>query len=66
LHCPEDFPAKLPLLYIFDILYNNSWQNVATVKKPSKREDIMNISKALNHFFNYQKLNVKKKYDPEL
>jgi len=26
----------------------------------------MKISKALNHFFNYQKLNVKKKYDPEL
>jgi len=35
-------------------------------KKPSKREDIMKISKALNQFFSYQKLNVKKKYDPEL
>jgi len=56
----------LPLLDIFAILYNNSRQTVATIKKPSKREGIMKISKALNHFFNYQKLNVKKKYNPEL
>jgi hypothetical protein len=36
------------------------------IKKTSIKRGIMKISKALNHFFNYQKLNVKKKYDPEL
>jgi hypothetical protein len=32
----------------------------------SKRRSIMKISQGIEHFFNYQRLNVKKKYIQEL
>jgi len=59
----------LPIKHSFDILEDISCHDFVMIIHQShqKKEGVtMKISKGINQFFNYQKLNVKKKYDTEL
>jgi len=59
----------LPIKYSFGILEDISSHDFVMIMHQSqqKKEEVaMKISKGINQFFNYQKLNVKKKYDTEL
>ena len=65
---PKVFPVRFIFVYVFGIMNNSRFsdrrQNISLTHK--QRRFNMKISQGIKHFFNYQRMNVKKKYVAEL